>query len=372
MRIKPFATKYPNFKYVASPDSFCSDMKDDYREFVKSGFFENADQEALYIYEIESGSRKHIGFVGLTDVGDYNNGKIKKHEETLSEKEQQQLQLFLRWQAVLKPVLLTFPPVNGLNEKLINLSSRLPLLFETYFQKDKQTHRIWAVTDTNDINEIIAMMRRDVDAAYIADGHHRTTTMALMNERLKEDHPEFDFSQLFCAYFASDQLDIRDYNRVVEGLQEISPARFMASLSQLFDIAPLEKPGKPEVKHDVVLFLQDDWYRLRWKKEVLDAYPDDRPSLDATLLNERVLRDILGIRDVRNDLRIVYVEGTKGLSGVRKAVHVNEHRVGFLLYPVSISDLMDTADAGDILPPKSTFFEPRLKSGLLIRPFRKS
>ena len=369
MLIKPLAAKYPNLKYVASPDSFCSEMKNAYHEFVKNGFFENADEEALYIYEIDTGSRKHIGFVALNDIADYNQGKIKKHEETLSEKEQQQMQLFLRWQAVLKPVLLTFPPVAGLNKKLYELARELPLLFETYFKKDKQTHRIWAVTDPSDIGYIIGLMKKEVEVSYIADGHHRTTTTALMHERLQEKHPEYDFSQLFCAYFAADQLDIRDYNRVVEGLQEITPARFMASLSKLFDIEPLEKPGKPAANHDVVLFLQDDWYRLRWKKEVLDAYPDDRPSLDATLLNERVLRDILGIRDVRNDARIVYVEGTKGLSGVRKAVHVNEHRVGFLLYPVSISDLMDTADAGDILPPKSTFFEPRLKSGLLVRKF---
>lgn len=368
MIVKPFQALYPNFNFIASPDSFCAEAKNAYREFYENNFFETAPQEALYIYQIENERGKHLGLVGLNALSDFFDGKIKKHEKTLSEKEQQQMQIFLKWHAILKPVLLTHPPVPEIQDWLRRFTTQNAPLYTTYFEREAETHRMWAVTDGQDIHAIQEAFRRHVPCTYIADGHHRTSTMALLLERMGDPNElNLDLSNLFCAYFAADQLEILDYNRVVEGLSEVSPIRFMASLSRLFDIEPLDQPEKPRAKHELTLYLYKEWYRLRWKQSVLDRYDTSAILLDATLLNEWVLGDIFEIRDVRNDVRIQYVEGKKGLDGIRRLVNDEDHRVGFMLYPVSFDDMMALADAGESLPPKSTYFEPRLRSGLLVK-----
>lgn len=371
MNIRPFQAVFPNFDFIASPDSFCDDAKYSFREFQANGFFEQSPRPALYIYQIETDQRKHTGLVALNAVEDFFAGKIKKHEKTLSEREQQQMQLFLRWNAILKPVLLTYPPVPDINRWLENYASFNKPLYTTRFAKDHQTHRVWTVADEKDIQYLMDHFASQVECTYIADGHHRTTTVALLHERLKDKNSEFDFDNLFCAFFAADQLDILDYNRVVEGLKDISPTQFIVKLSKIFDLDVLTEPGKPREKHEIAMYILKEWYTLRLKKDILHRYPDDRVLLDATLLNECVLRDIIGIQDVRTDTRISYVEGAKGVEGVRKATNESDDRIGFLLYPVSFEDMMRMADAGESLPPKSTYFEPRIKSGMLVKMLKK-
>lgn len=367
MRIKPFQATYPNFDFIASPDSFCEDAKNSFREFQANGFFEKAPKDALYIYQIETDARKHTGLIALNEVEDFFAGKIKKHEKTLSEREQQQMQLFLRWNAILKPVLLTYSPVPDISRWLEHFTSSNKPLYTTRFAKDRQTHRVWAVTDPAEIRHLQQLFDANVKGTYIADGHHRTTTVALLHERLKDKHQEFDFDNLFCAYFPSDQLDILDYNRVVEGLRDISSTQFIVKMSRIFELDVLHEPRKPLEKHEIVMYAQKEWYSLRWKEAVLKSHAKDRVVLDATLLNEFVLDEIFHIRDVRTDTRITYIEGDKGLEGVRKATNDSDDRIGFLLYPVSFEDMIRMADAGESLPPKSTYFEPRLKSGMLVK-----
>jgi uncharacterized protein (DUF1015 family) len=367
MHIKPFRALYPNFDYIASPDSFCADAKNSFNEFQSAGFFEKAPEDALYIYQIETAERRHTGVVGLNGLEDFFDGRIKKHEKTLSDKEQHQMQLFLRWHAILKPVLLTYPPAPQLNDWLLRYAGANPPLYTTLFEKDGETHRVWAVTGPADLDHLQKFFAGEVGETYIADGHHRTTTVALLHERLRGKRSELDFDELFCAFFAADQLDILDYNRVVEGLKDVSATHFIVKLSQLFDLEVLEQPRKPREKHEVVMYVQREWYCLRWKQSVLDQAGSGQVALDASLLNEKVLEDILGIEDVRTDTRIAYVPGAKGLEGIRKAVHEQEDRIGFLLYPVSFDDLRSCADAGESLPPKSTYFQPRLKSGMLVK-----
>lgn len=368
MIIKPFQAVYPNFNFIASPDSFCSDAKNAYREFFENRFFETAPQEALYIYEIEHADGRHLGIVGLNALSDFFEGRIKKHEKTLSEKEQQQMQVFMKWRAILKPVLLTYTPVAEIHQLMLDYILANKPLYETHFESDNQTHRVWAVTDGLAIRKIQMAFQEKISCTYIADGHHRTSTIALLHERMR-DSPglQFDLDHLFCAYFATDQLNILDYNRVVEGMIDVSPIRFMVQLSNLFDIEPLDVPEKPRTKHELSMYLYKEWYRLRWKDSVLARYNPEQTLLDATLLNEWVLADIFGITNVRTDTRIHYVEGKKGLEGVRRMVNEESSRVGFVLYPVSFEDMMALADAGESLPPKSTYFEPRMKSGLLVK-----
>jgi uncharacterized protein (DUF1015 family) len=367
MKIKPFRATYPNFDFIASPDSFCDDAKHAFREFQANGFFEKSPLDAFYVYQIESDGRRHTGLIALNEVEDFFAGKVKKHEKTLSEREQKQMQLFLQWNAILKPVLLTYPPVPDINHWLEQFCQRYQPLFSTRFAKDRQTHRVWTIADTNDIATLQHLFGTHVHGTYIADGHHRTTTIALLHERLKGKGNGFDFSHLFCAFFSADQLDILDYNRVVDGLNEMSPTHFMVKMSKVFDLDVLEQPRKPRAKHEIVMYAQKQWYSLHWKESVLKKQDAERVILDANLLNELVLRDILGIQDIRTDARISYVEGARGIEGIRKAVGERPDRIGFMLFPVSFDDMIRIADAGETLPPKSTYFEPRMKSGMLVK-----
>lgn len=367
MRIRPFSALYPNFDFIASPDSFCANAKDSFREFQKSGFFEKLPGTAMFVYEILSGGRRHLGLIAQNDVQDFFDGRIIKHENTLREKEQQQMQMFLRWHAVLKPVLLTFSPVPEINRWLDTYAANHEPLFTTVFERENQTHKAWPVSSPKDIEAVQALFEQHIPRTYIADGHHRTTTVALLHERLRDKNPVFDFANLFCAYFPSDQLDILDFNRVVEMPTGMTAIQLIVRLTRVADLDVLPAVRKPAEKHELVFLLQGDWYSLRWKPGVLEVLEHRHVSLDANLLNELVLRDILGIQDIRTDARISYVEGARGIEGIRKSVGERPDRIGFMLFPVSFDDMIRIADAGETLPPKSTYFEPRMKSGMLVK-----
>ena len=191
--------------------------------------------------------------------------------------------------------------------------------------------------------------------------------MVLLNERLKDRQDIGNYNQLMVVLFGSDQLDLLEYNRVVEGLNETSPTIFMAKLANFFEIEILDTPEKPHQKHQITLLINREWYRLTWKKKVLKEYKEKEAILDVHLLNEKVLKGILNINDVRFDKRIDYVAGTKGLRGLEKATISNKNKIGFYLYPVKIDELMTLADRYQLLPPKSTYFEPRIKNGLVVK-----
>lgn len=372
MQIKPFSVLSPKLELVSSPDKFCDEAKNMYQEYVEKGLLTEHKQPALYIYRIEAAHRKHTGLVALNPVEDFFAGKIKKHEKTLDEREQHQIRLFLQWGAVLKPVLLTYPPSPSITDWLDGYARKHKPLFSTHFAKGHQTHRVWAVTGADDIQQAQALFAAQVRSVYIADGHHRTSTMVSLHEQSAEQYPQHDFDHLFCAFFAADQLNILDYNRVVDALTNISPASFIARLSGLFNISVLPAPRRPDHKHELVMCLRKEWYSLSWRPEILAEYPTDQVLLDAELLNERVLHNLLGIYDVRTDQRIIYVEGNKGVRGIQKQMTQSRQRVGFMLYPVAFDDMMRLADLGESLPPKSTYFEPRLRSGLLVKSLLKA
>lgn len=375
MHIKPFRATYPLFERIPSPDAFCSDAKNAFPDYRRDHLLTETGETAIYIYQIEHGHRLHTGMVALNAVQDFLAGKVKKHEKTLSTREQYHKELLLRWGAMLKPVLLTYAPVEAINAWMTRYTKSNPPLFETVFAKDGQVHRVWMATDAGDIRMLQELFVQWVPSVYIADGHHRTSTLALLHRQLKNEYPHLDFDYLLCAYFATDQLDILDFNRVVDGLNGLRPDDFFERLARVCTIEYVEHPRKPRRKFELKLFFREHWYRLNWRPEVLSTFhPTDDllpVLLDVSLLNELVLRDILGIQDVRADARIAYVEGSKGLKGIRKAVRNDPNRIAFVLYPVTFDDMMAIADAGQILPPKSTYFEPRMKTGLLVKMLEK-
>lgn len=369
MKIKPLRACYPNLDLIESLDVFCDEAKNLYRNYVDQGLYKKVPERAVFIYQIQSVTGEHTGLVALNEVEDFFDGKVKKHEATLSEREKQQMNLFLRWDAILKPVLLTYPTVPSIRAWLNGFVQKSKPLFVAKFKQGRVQHRVWPVTDEHAIAELQTLFAQHVKSTYIADGHHRTTTMAMLHEQ-REQYPDYDFDHLFCAFFATDQLDILDYNRAVEIPKTITTAQFVAYISKVFDIEVLDAARHPTAKHELVMCLRKEWYSLRWRPKILRDRGEQNDLLDASLLNELVLENILGIHDVRSDARVTYIDGSKGMEGLRKAA-TGRNRVGFALFPVHFADMMFLADAGEILPPKSTYFEPRLKSGMLVQLLRK-
>ena len=367
MRIRPFQAVYPNFDYITSPDSFCSNAKVSYREYQNNGFFEKAPQDGFYLYQIDTGVSKHTGIIALNDLQDFYEGNIKKHEATLAEKEQTQMELFLQWHAILKPILLTYDPVAEIDAWIEEKTQSESPVYETAFDKSNEIHRFWAVTDGEEIQRVQELFKKHVKRTYIADGHHRTTTTALLNGRLKGKRDDLDFDCVFASYFASHQLQILDYNRVVTELTDISLTAFLIGLSRYFDMKALKKGRKPKRKHEIIMFLNKEWFSLKWKKDLLKKLPKSRVHLDADLLNTYVFDKLLHIKDVRTDTRIDYVPGADGLKAVSKKANKANDSVGFVLPPVTFEEMMRLADMDISLPPKSTYFQPRLRSGMVVK-----
>jgi uncharacterized protein (DUF1015 family) len=369
MQIKPFKAFYPKVSLIGSANDFCANAKNSFRQNLDDGLFKHSAEDSFYIYQIEHGERKHIGLVGLNNVDDFLNGHVKKHEDTLHERELQQKELFLLWKGILKPILVTHTPVPELASWLSAYAQTHAPKMTVPFHKEGSTHRFWAVPKAEDISFLQSLFARHVTETYIADGHHRASTTAMLYQDPESAELGLDFSHLYCAWFAADQLDILDYNRVIGGVKAIGSAKLMAHLSKVFDIDILDEPRKPLKKHELIMFLGKQCYALRWRNFVLELAPKGVDTLDTALLNDLVFKEIFNIPDVRTDTRITYVDGSKGLEGLQKAVKKSSDRVGFAFYPVTFEDLARIADAGENLPPKSTYFEPRLKSGLLVQMF---
>jgi uncharacterized protein (DUF1015 family) len=368
MHIHAFQAVYPNLDYITSPDLFFNTVREEYPEQKASGIYQRAASEGMYIYQIQEQGRSFTGVVACADIQDYFDGRIKKHEHTLASKEQQQLNLLMRRQATIKPVLLTYPPVQAIEDLLLRITQTEQPFLSLRFEEQREVHTLWAVREGVQLQQLQQLFLHEVPYTYIADGHHRCSTMALMHRRLEGLEKERPvLTSLMSAFFASSELEILEFNRTVEILQEISAPMLVVRLSQIADIDVLPGPEKPRRKHEVAMLLDKQWYMLRWKGNILDLYRQEVVVLDVQLLNELVFERIMGIQDVRTDERVRYVEGSLGLDMLRERVIKDDHRVGFALYPVDMHDFMSVADAEQVLPPKSTWFEPRMRNGLLVQ-----
>lgn len=366
MQLKPFRAEYPLADRIGSPDTFCERAKNAYADYRRTRLVKEWPNEALYIYRIRGWHRSHIGLVGLGAMEDYREGRIKRHEKTLVEREQQQIELFLQWDALLKPVLLAHPPAPALSSALHEYADAHAPLLEVLFEEGKETHGIWAIDDAADIARFQQLLEDTVKTAYIADGHHRVTALAFMHDHFRERSSHMDLEHLYCAFFGADQLQISDFFRVVELSENWETT--LEQLSKVFDVTPLTDTKKPVRQHEMAAYLNGSWLHLRWKQPILDYwYAKETVVLDAALLNLLVMRDLFQITDARNDSRIHYIEGKRGLEGIRRLVEQQPNSIGFALYPVSFEQMAALSDQGKTLPPKSTYFEPRLKTGLLAK-----
>jgi uncharacterized protein (DUF1015 family) len=367
VRIKPFQAVYPNFDLIASADSFFGTVKYQYRDYEKDGFFKQTSGNSLYVYAIKSPTIQRLGLLASVDINDYIEGKILKHETTLSTKEQSMINLLLHRRAMIKPILLTYPKskkIDAFLDKIIKRES----LYSIHFDLANEDHIIWSINDPKEI-ELAKSLFANIDKVYIADGHHRCSTSAILNDRKDAKKLNLDFSQMLCAFMSFDQVAIYDYNRVVQILNEISPTELIARIAKYCKIKKKNGSFRPQRKHDMSFLINKEWYQLTWRKKVLDQYKNEPVILDATILTDMIFHKILNITSVREDKRIKYIEGTLGEKGIYEACLKREHCVGFGLYPVLMEEFKKLSDLGEVLPPKSTWFEPRMKNGFISQEF---
>lgn len=364
--IKPFQAIKPELDEITSPDVFFGEVKKNYPEFYKAGFFNRMSSESLYVYQIKSTQGTKTGLVCRIPVEEYIKGDVVKHENTLAAKEQKMLLLTLERQAMVKPVLLTYPEVNEIETEIKKQIKGLKPTYEIKFDVENQLHLFYAISDGKAIVALQELFKKHVPKTYVADGHHRLATSHLLKRRMrKKKMPPETYNYFLCGLFPTNELEIHDYNRIVE-FDTFSPMVLMALLSRKFNVQILEEPRKPKGKHELVLALGGEWFSLVWRPKILKKYSSTLESLDVNLLNEEVLSNIFSVEDITTDRKVGYIEGPKGLAAISQRLANKENCAAFILPPLTWDEFLDITNAGITLPPKSTWFEPRMKNGVII------
>ncbi len=361
MRIEPFRPVLPNTELIASADTFFGVIKEHYLDYRERDMFESSEESGIFVYRLREAGANFLGLIAGVPNELYRNGTIKRHEGTLAASEQQQLQLLMLRQAMVKPVLLTYPSDPQIEDLLQEVSTtHEPLLKLT--DGDAIEHELFRVeADSTHGQALISAFAKTVHSAYIADGHHRCSVLDIYNKQLeaKGEAPV----PLMAALFSDEQVRVQAYHRVVQLPVNVSALSLMAQLSTLFEIKPIKVAALPSQPHELTMLLQDEAFRLVWRAGIV---PEHGITLDAGLINELVMGPIFGITSVRTDSRISYVPGGQGMGNIIDRVQRRANRVGFMLYGLEARDMFAVVDAGMIMPPKSTWFEPRLRNGLVV------
>jgi len=369
MNIFPFQAIFPKEDLITSADSFFGSMKFQFNEYYKSGFFDKSPQEALYLYQIIYNGTKNLGLIATTDLKDFTTNKVLKHEKTLAAKEQNMMQLMLQRNALIKPVLLAYKSNKLVSDQLKKTVRRKKPILQLEFESEKTEHKIWKVTDPDDVEKIKKLFKQKIPKAYIADGHHRSSTSKILYESKNIENAKVKFGKVLTIYFPFDELEIWDYNRVVEVFNNIEMPVFLTALSKYCKIKALKKGRKPKKKYEMTMYMKNYWFSLKWKRKVLNAYAKQKVLLDSELFNTKIMGEILKVEDVRESKKIKYFSGKEGLKSLEDEVNKNQDKVAFFIYPVLEEELIQIADQKKTLPPKSTWFEPRMKNGLISKEF---
>jgi uncharacterized protein (DUF1015 family) len=330
--------------------------------FIQRNVLFRESKPCYYIYELVMNGRSQTGLVCGSSVDDYEKDIIKKHEFTRPEKEQDRINHIKTTGAQTGNVFLAYRNVEAIDALLEQWKKdRNPVY--NFKADDEVQHTIWVVNDSSAISNITALFEEEVPFTYIADGHHRAASAAKVRATLAGKASE-KANYFLTTLFPSNQLYIMDYNRLVKDLNGLSEGELLEKISVDFSVEPIEgKQVKPEQLHQFGLYINKTWHLLTAKEE---SYTNDPIGvLDVTILQNNILDKLLGIKDPRTDTRIDFVGGIRGLSELEKRVDTGEAAVAFSLYPVSIQQLFDIADSGNVMPPKSTWFEPKLRDGLL-------
>lgn len=341
---------------------------ENFQLFQDKGWLVQDSKENYYIYAQTMNGKTQYGLVVGAYVPDYMNGVIKKHELTRRDKEEDRMKHVRVNNANIEPVFFAYPDNEQLDAIIRKYTAEKPV-YDFVAPDDGFGHTFWVIDQEEDIAAITAAFAQ-MPALYIADGHHRSAAAALVGAEKAKQNPQHrgdeEYNYFMAVCFPAGQLTIIDYNRVVKDLNGLTPVEFLAALEKNFVV---EEKGadiyKPAGLHNFALYLDNKWYSLTAKE---GTYNDNDPIgvLDVTISSNLILDEILGIKDLRCDKRIDFVGGIRGLGELKKRVDSGEMKVALALYPVSMKQLMDIADTGNIMPPKTTWFEPKLRSGLII------
>lgn len=342
-----------------------------FRKFQEKGWLVPDSQDNYYLYAQTMNGKTQYGWVVCASVADYMQGVIKKHELTRSDKEADRMRHVRTTRAHMEPVFLAYHPREALHALQEKYAATEPVN-DFIAPIDGFRHQLWVVTDKAD-QELITSEFEAMDSLYIADGHHRSAAAALVGDELAREkelttgNEEFNYFMAVC--FPSDELTILDYNRVVKDLNGMTPEAFLKALEANFTVTPKSsEPYRPQHAHEFALYLGGTWYALEAREGTFDP-SDPIGVLDVDISSRLILRDLLGITDLRKDKRIDFVGGLRGLGELQRRVDSGEMTLALALYPVSMDQIMDIADSGNIMPPKATWFEPKLRSGLVVHKF---
>jgi uncharacterized protein (DUF1015 family) len=335
---------------------------------IRESMFVQDEAPFFYIYAQTMFGKTQYGIVGCAAVEDYMNNIIKKHELTRPDKEEDRMNHIRVTNFNAEPVFFAFPDNSDLDAIIRSVIKEEP---EYDFKTDDGVgHHFWVIRDNDTIETIESIFKTEIQYTYVADGHHRTAAAALVGNERKNRNPGHtgneEYNYFLAVHFPASQLTIIDYNRVVKDLNGLTAGEFLDKLGENFEI---EEKGKEVYKpcsiHNFSMYLEGRWYSLSAKE---GTYDDNDPirCLDVTVLSEAILSPVLDIQDLRKSQRIDFVGGIRGLDELKRRVDSGEMKVAFALYPVSMKQLMDIADTGNIMPPKTTWFEPKLRSGLVI------
>lgn len=339
--------------------------KENLENLEKTGALIQDKKPCFYIYRQIMNGRSQTGIVGCASIDDYMNNVIKKHEHTLAKKEEDRIRHVDTCNANTGPIFLTYRKNDIISNTVNSWVSSHESVYD--FVADGVNQTVWVIDDENIINTISTEFAK-IDALYIADGHHRCASAVKVGQKRREEKPDYtgdeEFNFFLSVAFPDDELEIMDYNRVVKDLNGMSREEFLSSLSHSFEVEKVEAQYKPTKCHTFGMLIENDWYKLSAKEQIIDEN-DPVKRLDVSILQDNLLSPILDIDDPKTNDRIDFIGGIRGLGELERRCK-EDMKLAFAMYPTSISDLMSIADANLIMPPKSTWFEPKLLSGIFI------
>lgn len=341
--------------------------RDNLLNMIKKKVLVKDNKENLYIYRQIMNGRSQTGIVGCTSIDDYQKGIIKKHEFTLESKEKDRINHVDFCNANTGPIFLTYRAKDEISNIVSIVTAGEPEY--NFVSEDGITHIVWVIEDENTINKLTNLFK-EVSALYIADGHHRAASAVKVGLKRREENPDYtgeeEFNYFLSVLFPDKDLAIMDYNRVVKDLNGMELFDLIEKIKKDFEVKKLDKDVhyKPDEKHTFGMYVDGEWYKLKAKKGTFDE-KDPVLSLDVSILQNNLIKPILDISDPRKDERIDFIGGIRGIKELEKRAN-SDMKLAFSMYPTTVQDLMKVADSGNVMPPKSTWFEPKLRSGIFI------